>query len=135
MLTLAPNSMPVGMMNMLTTACSKPSAKNRKIGSHVAVIFPTVEVEVIAITTPRHTSQLQRIALTKTLIMPAVPIAALPTVLASATETMRAATPATSALPMLVSEIAISTPNATLPTRLATKTQDQFATTAFQVAL
>ncbi len=32
---------------MLTTACSKPSAKNRKIGSQIAAILPTVEVEVM----------------------------------------------------------------------------------------
>src|ERR1700740_2976889 len=123
------------MTNMLTTACSKPSAKNRKIGSHVAAILPTVEVEVIAMTTPRQTSQLQRMALTKTLTMPAVPSAALPMVFASATETMRAATPATSTLPMLVSEIATRTPKARLPSRFATNTQDQLAITALQLPL
>src|SRR6266487_6431504 len=125
--------MPVGIMNILTTACSKPSAKNKKIGSQVATIFPTVEVDVIAITTPRHTSQLQRTPFTKTLTMPAVPSAALPTVFASATATMRAATPATSVLPILVSEIAIRAPKAMLPSRLARNTQDQFATTALQL--
>src|SRR6202023_4381397 len=99
MLTLAPSSMPVGMTNMLTTACSNPSAKNVKMGNQVAAIFPTVEVDVIAMTTPRHTSQLQRMALTKTLTIPAVPSAALATVLASATAMMRAATPAGSTFP------------------------------------
>src|SRR5215475_5631584 len=127
--------MPVGMMNMLTTACSKPSAKKVKIGSQVAAIFPTVELDVIAITTPRQTSQLQRMPLTNTLTRPAVPSASLAIVLASAVATMRAATPATSVLPMLVSEIAISAPKAILPIRLATNTQDQLAITAPQVAL
>src|SRR5665213_3144421 len=94
--------MPVGMMNMLTTACSNPSAKNMKIGIQVATIFPIVEVVVIAITTPRHTSQLQRMALTKTLTIPASPSVSLATVLASAMLTMRAATPAGSILPILV---------------------------------
>ena len=67
--------MPVGMMNMLTTECSKPWAKNIRIGSQAAAILPMVEVVVIAVTTPRQTIQLHSIALTKTVTMPAKPIA------------------------------------------------------------
>src|SRR5205085_7465861 len=114
---------------------AKPGAKKVKIGSQVAAIFPIVEVDVIAITTPRQTSQLQRMPLTKTLTMPAVPSAALATVFASATATIRAATPATSALPMLVREIAISAPKAMLPSKFATNTHDQLARMAPHVAL
>ena len=48
---------------------------------------------------------------------------------------MRAATPAGSILPMLVSAIASRTPNAMLPSRLPRNTHDQLATMAFQLAL
>ena len=60
------------MTNMLTTECSNPWAKNTRIGIQAPAMRPMVEVEVSAITTPRQTIQLQRIALTKTVIMPAV---------------------------------------------------------------
>ena len=72
-LTLAPIIMPAGMMNMLTTECSKPWAKKIRIGIQAAAIRPMVEVEAIAITTPKQTIQLHRIALTKTVSMPAAP--------------------------------------------------------------
>src|SRR5215467_6993047 len=103
--TLAPSIMPVGMMNMLTTECSKPWAKKMNTGIQAAAILPTVEVVVMASTTARQTIQLHRIALTNTVTM-----AALALVLASAICTIRAATPAGGVWPMLVSAMAISTP-------------------------
>ncbi len=42
--TLAPSIMPVGMMNMFTTECSKPCAKKMKTGIQAAAILPIVEV-------------------------------------------------------------------------------------------
>src|SRR5262249_31173503 len=102
--------MPVGITNMLTTECSKPCAKKMNTGIQAAAILPTVELVVIASTTARQTIQLQRMALTNTVTQPAAPNAALPIVLASATATMRAATPAGSFAPMLVSAIASSAP-------------------------
>ena len=60
--TRAPSSMPAGTTNMFTTECSKPWAKNVMIGSHIAAIFPAVDCDVNAMTTPRVTIQLQRIA-------------------------------------------------------------------------
>ena len=68
--------MPVGMMNMLTTECSKPCAKKMKIGIQAAAILPMVDVVVMAATTARQTIQLHRIALTNTVIRPAGPSAA-----------------------------------------------------------
>src|SRR5689334_17628224 len=123
------------MTNMLTTACSKPWAKKVTIGSQAATILPTVELEVIAITTPRQTSQLQSTALTNTLTRPAVPSASLATVLASAIAMIRAATPAGADVPVLVSAIASNAPNRMLPSRLPRKTQAQLAMTALQLAL
>src|SRR3954470_2621994 len=73
--TFAPSSMPVGIMNMFTTECSKPCAKNVRIGSHIATILPTVDGDVSAITTPRQTIQLQRMAFVKTVTSPAKPCA------------------------------------------------------------
>jgi len=73
--TLAPISIPVGMMNMFTTVCSKPCAKKTEIGSHAPTSLPMVEDDVMAMTTPRQTSQLHSIALTKAVIMPAAPSA------------------------------------------------------------
>src|SRR5689334_16235328 len=102
--------MPVGMTNMLTTACSNPCAKKMKIGSQAVAILPTVEVEVMAKMTPKQTIQLQRIALTKTVTMPAKPIAALAVVLASATAMMRAASPDGATVNMLVRTMASRTP-------------------------
>src|SRR5262245_57878171 len=102
--------MPVGMTNMLTTECSKPCAKKMDTGSQAAAILPTVQFVVIASTTARQTIQLHRMALTNTVTQPAIPNAALPMVLASATATMRAATPVGSLAPMLVSAIASNAP-------------------------
>src|ERR1700733_4293440 len=129
MLTFAPINIPVGMMNMLTTACSKPWAKNVTMGNQAAAILPTVEVEVIAITTPRQTSQLHRMALTNEVTRPAKPSASYPPVLASATLTILAATPAGATCPMLVRAIASRAPYAMLPRRLPRNTQAQFAIT------
>src|SRR4051794_22647124 len=72
--TAAPNAMPAGMTNMLTTECSKPWAKKVMIGSHIAPILPMVEVDVKAMTTPIVTSQLHSIALKKTSFMPVQPL-------------------------------------------------------------
>src|SRR6266481_5358564 len=58
----APSIMPEGIRNMLTTECSKPSAKNVMMGSHMAAIFPTVDFEDIASTAPIVTIQLKRMA-------------------------------------------------------------------------
>src|SRR5579871_1604772 len=124
--------MPVVITTLLTTECSKPCAKKVTIGSQAATILPIVEVEVIAITTPRQTSQLQSTALTKTLTMPAMPSAAFATVLASAIAMMRDATPLGAAVPMLVSAIASSPPNNKLPMRLPRNTHPQLAMTAPQ---
>ena len=60
----APRIIPDGMRNMLTTECSKPSAKNVMMGSHIAAIFPTVDLETKASTAPIVTIQLQRTAFT-----------------------------------------------------------------------
>src|SRR5215472_14694740 len=45
---------------MLTTVCSKPSAKNIPIGIHISSARPTVLRVALDITDPRLTSQLQR---------------------------------------------------------------------------
>src|SRR5207249_485848 len=108
--TLAPSNMPVGMMNMLTTACSKPCAKKMKIGIQAVAILPIVEFVPIASTTARQTIQLHRIPLTNAVAKPAAPNAAYPCVLASAIEMMRAATPVGSMDPILVSAMASSAP-------------------------
>src|SRR6202051_4637578 len=71
--TLAPIIMPVGIMNMLTTECSKPWAKKMKIDIQAQAILPMVEVVVMARTMARQTSQLHSIALTKQLTSPAKP--------------------------------------------------------------
>src|SRR5437879_13687117 len=55
----APSIMPDGIRNMLTTECSKPSAKKVMIGSHMAAIFPTVDLETKASTAPIVTIQLR----------------------------------------------------------------------------
>ena len=68
--------MPVGMMNMLTTECSKPCAKKIRIGIQAVAILPMVEVVLMASTTARQTIQLHSIALTNTVTMPAKPNAA-----------------------------------------------------------
>src|SRR3954452_16903294 len=68
--TSAPNMMPAGMTNMLTTECSNPCAKKVMIGSHMAPILPIVDVDVNAMTTPMVTSQLHSMALKKTSFMP-----------------------------------------------------------------
>src|SRR5258708_12655654 len=64
---------PEGMRNMLTTECSKPRAKNVMMGSHMAVIFPTVDLETKARTAPMVTIQLQRIAFTTAVAQPLGP--------------------------------------------------------------
>ena len=56
--TCAPRAMPIGITNMFTTECSKPSATKAKIGSYIAAILPIVDVEVNAMTTPTVTIQL-----------------------------------------------------------------------------
>src|SRR5215472_10936987 len=68
--TLAPSSMPVGIMNMLTTACSKPCAKKMKIGIQAVAILPIVEFVPIASTTARQTIQLHRMPLTNAVTKP-----------------------------------------------------------------
>mmetsp|Transcript_4812 Transcript_4812/g.14800 ORF Transcript_4812/g.14800 Transcript_4812/m.14800 type:complete len:220 (+) Transcript_4812:153-812(+) len=62
---LAPASMPCGIKNMLATECSKPSVMNALMGSQMASSLPPVLWLDIAPHTPRHTSQLQRMALEK----------------------------------------------------------------------
>src|ERR1022692_257182 len=101
--TLAPIIMPVGMMNMLTTECSKPWAKKIRIGIQAVAILPMMEVVPMASTTARQTIQLHSIALTNTVTMPAKPNASYPVVLASAAAIRRAATPAGAIAPMSVS--------------------------------
>src|SRR5690606_6605392 len=83
-LTFAPSSMPVGMTNIFTTACSYPSAKNMNTGIAQAMIFPTVDWEVMAMTTPMQTIQLHRMPFTKAVAKPAVPYCAYPMVFFSA---------------------------------------------------
>src|SRR5262249_60670949 len=56
----APERIPVGMSHMLTTVCSKPSAKNIPIGIHINSARPTVLRVALDMTDPRLTSQLQR---------------------------------------------------------------------------
>ncbi len=65
--------MAVGMTNIFTTQCSRPSAKKVKMGSQMAKIFPVVEEDTRPITTPRVTIQLHRIALVKQTTMPVAP--------------------------------------------------------------
>src|SRR3954451_17582804 len=84
--TSAPNAMPAGMTNMLTTECSNPWAKKVMIGSHIAPILPMVEVDVNAMTTPMVTSQLHSIALKNTSFIPVQPLFSYATVLAIATD-------------------------------------------------
>src|SRR5262249_57609152 len=48
------------MSHMLTTVCSKPSAKNIPIGIHISRARPTVLRVALDMTDPRLTSQLQR---------------------------------------------------------------------------
>src|SRR5579864_9565462 len=60
MLTFAPERIPVGMSHMLTTVCSKPSAKNIAIGIHISISRPTVLRVDLDMTDPSLTSQLQR---------------------------------------------------------------------------
>src|SRR5262249_61800318 len=67
---------PVGIMNMLTTACSKPCAKKMKIGIQAVAILPIVEFVLIASTTARQTIQLHRMPLTNAVTSPATPNAA-----------------------------------------------------------
>merc|ERR1719426_476055 len=62
---LAPASMPCGIKNMLATECSKPSVMNALMGSQMASSLPPVLWLDMAPHTPRHTSQLQRMALEK----------------------------------------------------------------------
>ena len=61
---------------MLTTVCSNPCAKKVTIGNQQPMTLPGTVGAAIAITTPRQTSQLHSIALTKTVISPSVPMAA-----------------------------------------------------------
>lgn len=65
--------MAVGMTNIFTTQCSRPSAKKVKIGSQIANIFPVVDEDTNPITTPIVTIQLHRIALVKHTTMPVAP--------------------------------------------------------------
>src|SRR5579863_618810 len=60
MLTWAPERIPHGMSHMLTTVCSKPSAKNIPIGIHINSNLPTVLRVAFDMTDPKLTSQLQR---------------------------------------------------------------------------
>ena len=50
-----------------------PWAKKIRIGIQAPAMRPTVEVDAIAITTPKQTIQLHRIALTNTVSKPAAP--------------------------------------------------------------
>ncbi len=72
----APNIMPDGMRYMFTTECSKPSAKNVMMGSHMATIFPTVDRELNANIAPMATIQLHSTAFTKAVPQPLGPSAA-----------------------------------------------------------
>src|SRR5881628_1127215 len=54
------------------------------IGSHIAAIFPIVDWDVSAITTPSVTIQLQRIPLATAMATPGPPSRAYPSVFASA---------------------------------------------------
>ena len=66
--------MPVGMRNMFTTGMFETLARRKsEIGSQLAAILPAVDLEVIAMTTPSVTIQLQRMAFTKAVIAPATP--------------------------------------------------------------
>src|SRR5207245_10541267 len=66
--TCAPSNIPAGITNMLNTECSKPWAKNVRMGSHIAAILQIVDCEVSAIATPTVNIQLQRIDLHTTTV-------------------------------------------------------------------
>src|ERR1017187_7239230 len=73
--TGACSSMPAGITNMLTMECSKPWAKNVRMGSHMAAILPVVERDTMASSVPTVTIQLQSTALTSAVAQPAPPAA------------------------------------------------------------
>lgn len=72
-MTLAPSSIPTGITNIFTTACSNPWEKKRTVGPQIASNFPEKEVEANYATTARLTIQLQSTALVKTVSRPAEP--------------------------------------------------------------
>src|SRR5207245_11308162 len=126
--TCAPSNIPAGITNMLTTECSKPWAKNVRMGSHIAAILPIVDCEVSAIATPSVTIQLQRIALLTTTVRPPALRCAYPRVLASLT--------AISGLASWEYCATVRTKGSAwnrLPSRLPPKTELQFVASAVQV--
>merc|ERR1719506_2403895 len=58
--TAAPEKIASGMMNMLATECSSPSATNAEMGNQMATIFPAASRAKEAMYTAMQTSQLQR---------------------------------------------------------------------------
>mmetsp|Transcript_22570 Transcript_22570/g.51015 ORF Transcript_22570/g.51015 Transcript_22570/m.51015 type:complete len:390 (+) Transcript_22570:208-1377(+) len=59
-LTDAPLMMPSGMMNILATECSRPSATNAEMQNQMETILPATSFEKEARYTAMHTSQLHR---------------------------------------------------------------------------
>jgi hypothetical protein len=60
--------MPIGTKNMFATEFSKPTATNVKIGIHILITRETTVRDKNAVYTPMQMSQLQPMALTKTVL-------------------------------------------------------------------